>query len=92
MLDGRCHDLKIGESVRIKRGFVTSISLVYAGMPSDGTFSLAVTTTAGNLGIGYNHYFPLDRRQFELAGVPVTVQSVSPPGGQTLVGALSHWR
>jgi|GEM_PF-1563595 len=82
MLDGRCHDLKIGESVRIKRGFMTSISLVYAGMPSDGTFSLAVTMTSGHIGMGYNLYFPLDRRQFELAGVPVTVQSVSPTGAQ----------
>ena len=85
MLDGRCHDLKIGESVRIKRGFMTSISLVYAGMPSDGTFSLAVATTASHLGIGYNLYFPLDRRQFELAGVPITVQSVSSAGVQLTV-------
>ncbi len=82
MLDGRCHDLKIGESVRIKRGFITSISLVYPGMSSDGTFSLAVTTTSGHIGMAYNLYFPLDRRQFDLAGVPITVQSVSPTGAQ----------
>ncbi len=85
MLDGRCHDLKIGESVRIKRGFMTSISLVYAGMPSDATFSLAVTMTSGHIGMGYNLYFPLDRRQFELAAVPITVQSVSPTGAQLML-------
>jgi len=85
MSDSGYHDLKIGESVRIKRGFMTSIALVYAGMPSDGTFSLAVTITSGHIGMGYNLYFPIDRRQFELAGVSITVQSVSPTGMQLTV-------
>ncbi len=81
----RSHDLRIGESVRIKRGFMTKISLVYAGMPSDGVFSLAVTTTAGHMGMGYNLFFPVDRRQLEVAGVPIMVQAVSPAGLQLTV-------
>ncbi len=85
MSDGKHHDLKIGQSVRIKRGFMTSISLVYAGMPSDGTFSLAVTITSGHVGMGYNLYFPVHHRLFELAGASITVQAVSSAAVQLTV-------
>jgi hypothetical protein len=85
MSDSGYHDLKIGESVRIKHGFLTNISLVYAGMPSDSTFSLAVTMASGNIGMGYNLYFPVNHRLFELAGASITVQTVSPAAVQLTV-------
>jgi hypothetical protein len=88
MPDNKFHDLEIGESVRIKRGLMTSISLVYAGMPNDGTFSVAVTVTAGHMGMGYNLYFPIDHRQFALAGIPISVQAVSPASVQLTVHGL----
>jgi hypothetical protein len=88
MSDNKFHDLKIGESVRIKRGWMTGISLVYAGMPNDGTFSVAVTVTSGHMGMGYNLYFPIDHRQFALAGIPISVQAVSPARVQLTVHGL----
>ena len=86
MIDRRDHDLRIGESFRAKRGFMTNISIVYAGMPNDGVFSLALTTTAGHMGMGYNLYFPVHQRQLSLAGVPVTVRAVSPSEIQLTLG------
>jgi hypothetical protein len=71
-------NLKIGDSIRIKRGLMTAISLVYAGMPNENVFSLVVTTTAGHVGMGYNVYFPASQRQIEIGGVSVSVDSVSP--------------
>ena len=69
-------DLKIGDSIRAKRGLMTAISLIYAGIPNDNVFSLVVTTTAGHMGMAYNLYFPTAQRQLEIAGVPVAVHTV----------------
>lgn len=88
MSDNEFHDLQIGESVRIKRGLMTRISLVYAGMPNEGTFSVAVTVTAGHMGMGYNLYFPIDHREFAVAGIPISVQAISPAGMQLTVHGL----
>jgi len=86
MLDNTHCDLQIGEAVRIKGGFMTEISLVYAGMPSEGVYSLVVTTTAGHMGMGYNLYFPVDQRQFTIAGVPITVRGASRSAIQVTLG------
>ncbi|MBN2130461.1 MAG: hypothetical protein JW741_13245 [Sedimentisphaerales bacterium] len=82
MANAHVENVKIGDSIRVKRGFMTVISLVYAGMPSENVFSLVVTTTAGHMGMGYNLYFPASQRQLEIAGVSVSVQSVSPTSVQ----------
>ena len=71
-------NLKIGDSIQAKRGLMTRIALMYGGMPGENAFSLVVTTTAGHMGMAYNLYFPTSQRQLEIAGVPVTVHSVSP--------------
>ena len=75
-------NLAIGDSIRVKRGLITAISLMYAGMPGENVFSLVVTTTAGHMGMAYNLYLPTRERHFEIAGVPVSVGSVSPTGIQ----------
>jgi len=36
------YGLRIGESTLIKRGFLTKVLLVYAGMPNDKVYSVAV--------------------------------------------------
>ena len=77
MTNAHSVNLKIGDSVRVKRGLMSVISLVYAGMPNENVFSLVVTTTAGHMGMGYNLYFPASERHIEIAGNSVSVQSVS---------------
>jgi hypothetical protein len=71
------HQLNLGESIRIKRGLMTQIRLLYAGMPNEHSFSLAVTTTAGHMGMAYNLYLPTHQRQCTIAGIPVTIHGVS---------------
>jgi hypothetical protein len=72
------HQLKIGDSISLKRGFLRCTALVYAGMPNDRTLSLAVVVTQGNRGWAYNLYLPTDQRHIDIAGVPITLHSVGP--------------
>lgn len=72
------HQLKIGDSIRITRGFMTQIRLLYAGMVNERALSLVVTTTTGHMGMAYNLYLPLDQRHLEIAQTSVTIESVSP--------------
>ena len=71
-------DLKVGESVVIRRGFITKVSLIYAGMPNDRVYSLVVTSSAGHNSMAHNLYIPLDQQRLELSNVNLTVSSVSP--------------
>lgn len=79
MMEGFDASLKVGEEVKLKKAWVTrTISLAYAGMPSPGVFSVAVTWTDGNQSAAHNLYFPADQRGFDLAGGHVTVTFVDP--------------
>lgn len=71
------HQLNLGESIRIKRGLMTQIRLLYAGMPNEYTFSLAVTTTAGHMGMAYNLYLPTNQRHFTIVGISLNIHGVS---------------
>ncbi len=88
MANAHVKNLKIGDAIRVKRGLMTAISLVYAGMPNENVFSLVVSTTAGHMGMGYNLYFPASQRQLEVGGTSVSVDSVSPTSIQL---ALHRW-
>ena len=59
--------LSVGEGVLVKRGFVftPSYNVIYAGMPSDSTYSVVVVKEHGNQASAYNLYLP--RRQSEVA-------------------------
>ena len=72
------HQLKVGDSVQIKRGFITRIDLLYAGMPNDRTFSLVVTKTGGHMGMAYNLYLPTSERHLDIAKTAVTLHGVCP--------------
>ena len=72
------HGLKIGESALIKRGFITKVSLVYAGMPNDKVYSLVVTRSAGHNSLAYNLYIPIDQQRIEISDVKLTIESISP--------------
>ena len=72
------HGLKIGESALIKRGLITKVSLIYAGIPNDKVYSLVVSCSAGHNSLAYNLYIPIDQRQIEISDVKLTIESVSP--------------
>ena len=72
------YNLKIGESVVIKRGFITKVSLDYAGMPNDSVYSLVVTCSAGHNSMAYNLYIPMNQQRLELSNVNLTISSISP--------------
>jgi hypothetical protein len=77
--------LKIGESILIKRGLMTRISLLYAGMPNERTCSLVVIRTAGHTGMAYNLYLPTDQRHATLHEASITIHGVSPASLQLTV-------
>ena len=72
------HGLKIGESALIKRGLITKVSLIYAGIPNDKVYSLVVSRSAGHNSLAYNLYIPTDQLQIEISDVKLTIESVSP--------------
>ena len=72
------HNLKIGESALIKRGFITKVSLIYAGMPNDKVYSLVVTCSVGHNSLAYNLYIPMNQQRVELSNVNLTISNVSP--------------
>jgi hypothetical protein len=72
------HSLAIGEKIKVKGGFAKTLELVYAGMPSDDRYCLAIVSTYGNNQAGYNLYFPLSRTDLEFEGKRFYVERVSP--------------
>ena len=70
--------LKVGESAPVRRGIMTSYSVVYAGMVGDSTYSVVVTMFSGNRSMAYNLYLPKGQREIELPKGRLDVLSVSP--------------
>jgi hypothetical protein len=71
------YTLKVGENAKVKSGFMTSYSLVYAGMLSDYIFSIAVTWSSGNNSAAYNLYFEKGQREIKFLNGRLTVRDVS---------------
>lgn len=72
------HQLNIGDSIQIKRGLISRVELLYAGMPNKETFSLVVIRTHGNQALAYNLYMPVDQRHLNVAEIPVAIHGVCP--------------
>lgn len=71
------YTLNVGGEAKIKRGLITSYSLLYGGMPGEDVYSLIVVWTSGHNSASYNLFFPRSQREFELLGGRVTVLDVS---------------
>ena len=69
--------LKVGESAKIKRGFLTTYTLVYAGMLSDYVYSIVVTWSAGHNSAAYNLYLEKGQREVNLLDGRLTVLDVN---------------
>jgi hypothetical protein len=72
------HNLMIGESALIKRGIMTKVTLIYAGIPNDKVYSLVVSRSAGHNSLAYNLYIPIDQLRIEISDVKLTIESLSP--------------
>jgi hypothetical protein len=71
------HALRLGEFKVVKRGFMKSWALGYAGIPNDRVYSLFIRWTDGYMAAAYNLFVPLDRRELELLDGLVTVTHLS---------------
>jgi hypothetical protein len=70
--------LKVGESTPIKRGIFRDQRLVYAGMPGENVFSLALTFTQGYNSSAYNLYFPANNYEMTLLDQHLIILRVDP--------------
>ena len=52
--------MKVGEYSRLKQGIVKAVHLLYCGMPTKDTFSVAFFRSEGYQGYGINLYYPTD--------------------------------
>lgn len=69
--------LSVGEETYLKKGILTQIYLVYAGMPDPQVFSLAVIHTRGNNSSAHNLYWSRNTRQVRIHGREISVVDVS---------------
>ena len=77
MPEGFDASLKVGEEVSVRKGWVMkSMTMMYAGMPSPGVFSVALTWKEGNQAASANLFFPVDQRGFDIGKGHVSVTHV----------------
>ena len=72
------YTLKVGETAKVRSGFITSYAIVYAGMVSNAVYSVAVAWTCGQNSMAYNLFLSERQRQFQAAKGQVAVHRVSP--------------
>ena len=70
--------LNVGESMHLKKGFMTKKELIFTGMPDDRCFSIAYFWTSGYNSAAYNLFFPVSRSEIEIAGRRFAVIQVNP--------------
>lgn len=69
--------LKVGDSAKLKKGWITTYSLVYAGMLSDYIYSLVLTWSAGHNSAAFNLYLEKGQSEIEMLGGRITVLDVN---------------
>jgi hypothetical protein len=61
------HTLKLSQTLKVRTGvFRSQVSVVYAGMINESTFSIAVIWSFGNNSMAYNLFFPKHQRELEI--------------------------
>jgi len=78
MASGKIYELQINESVVVKRGWMVKLCVVYAGMPNESTYSLAITYTSCHNSIAYNIFVPKSQNEITLTRARLVVQRVTP--------------
>lgn len=71
--------LEVGESIFLKKGLITQVRLLYAGMITPTHFSMVVhVISSGNNAHAYNLYWPKTTRILRVRDREVNVVDVSP--------------
>ena len=75
--------LKVGDVANLQGGILgfNRIQVAYAGMPSEGVYSLALLFTSCYNSLAYNMFFPLEQTRIEIArgrleGVEATPEQI----------------
>jgi hypothetical protein len=75
----KSYTLKVGEHEVVRRRFFgRTWAVAYAGMPTDNTYSLAVTWSVGHQSAAYNLFLPSDQRELPLFSGRMFIEDVSP--------------
>jgi hypothetical protein len=69
--------LNVGEEAKLRGVFTGGWWIVYAGMPTRDTYSVAIRWTSGNNAAAYNLFLPTGQTEFAAAKGQVRVYSVS---------------
>jgi len=67
--------LRVGEDFHLAFG---ADHIIYAGMVSDGVYSIAQRKSNGNQGYAWNLFYPKNRREITIDGVRLYVERVTP--------------
>lgn len=70
---GKEYNIRVGKCASIKIGLFNSVSVTYAGMPTEKTFSLCLS----NIWY-YNLYFPKSKKEIDLDKGYLKVLDVTP--------------
>ena len=68
--------LGVGEKIKIKFGFMDSMTIIYGGMVSKDVFSLALLFGSGYQGYSYNLYYLADSRNVKIGRATLSIVSV----------------
>jgi hypothetical protein len=69
--------LAIGETIKVKLGFVNTVTLVYSGMPSKDVFSIVLLSSSGYQGYSYHLYYPKDSKFIKVGKESFSIVDVS---------------
>ena len=69
--------LAIGETTKIKVGFVNTVTIIYGGMPSKDVFSIVIQTGSGYQGYSYNLYYPKDAKTIKVGKESFSIINVT---------------
>jgi len=70
--------ISVGEKKTLKMGFMSSMGIVYCGMPNENTFSLSYMETTGYQGYALNVYYPKSMSKIKIKNIELNVLSVTP--------------
>jgi hypothetical protein len=70
--------LAVGETTKIKLGFVNTLTIIYGGMPSKDVFTIIIQTSSGYQGYSYNLFYQKDTKTMRIGKESFSVITVSP--------------
>ena len=72
---GESITLSVGQDFHLKRG---KDRILYAGMPSDGVYSIVQRKASGYQGFAWNLFYPRTKRDIIIDKVNIRVENVAP--------------